>query len=155
MRLSLCAFVLPLLLAGTLAAQDSTAQPPLQWMAVPPILAPGAQIAVVSGDPTAPGPVTIELLMPDGYRMPPHSHPGDEHVEVLEGTLLIGLGDKLDPARTMAAQVGDTGTAPAGARHYTIAKGATRVRVTFTGPYTITYVHAYEVPRQPNFPIGY
>jgi hypothetical protein len=146
---------MPLLLAGTLAAQDSTAPRPLKWVAVPPILAPGAQIAVVSGDPTAPGPVTIELLMPDGYRMPPHSHPGDERVEVLQGTLLIGLGDKLDPKRTMPAQVGDTGTAPAGARHFTIAKGVTRIRVTFTGPYTITYVNAYEVPRQPAFPIGY
>ena len=144
-----------LVLAGPLAAQDSTGAQPLKWVAVPPILAPGAQIAVVSGDPTAPGPVTIELIMPDGYRMPPHSHPADEHVQVLEGTLLIGLGDKLDARHTMAAQPGDTGTAPAGARHFTIAKGVTRIRVSFMGPYTITYVNAYEVPRQPSFPIGY
>jgi quercetin dioxygenase-like cupin family protein len=87
--------------------------------------------------------------------MPPHSHPADEHVEVLQGTLLIGPCDKLDPKRTMPAQVGDTGTAPAGAPHFTIAKGVTRVRVNLTRPYTITYVHAYEVPRQPYFPIGY
>ena len=93
-----CAFAMPLLLAGTLAAQDSTAARPLKWVAVPPILAPGAQIAVVSGDPTKPGPVTIELIMPDGYRMPPHSHPADEHVEVLQGTLLIGLATSWIPS---------------------------------------------------------
>ncbi len=32
--------------------------------------------------------------------------------------------------------------------------GTTRVRVTFMGPYTITYVHAHEAPRRPNFPYG-
>ena len=95
---------------------------------------------------------TIELIMPDGYRMPPHSHPVDEHVEVLEGALLVGIGDKLDVRRTMRAEVGDTGTAPAGARHYTIARGTTRVRVTFMGPYTITYVNAWQAPRRTAFP---
>ena len=98
---------------------------------------------------------TVELIMPDGYRMPPHSHPEDEFVEVKEGTLLVGIGDAMDPGRTMRVEVGDTGTAPAGAHHYTIAKGTTRVRVTFMGPYTITYVHAYQAPRKPVFPYGY
>jgi hypothetical protein len=44
----------------------------------------------------------------------------------------------MDPDHTIRAEVGDTGTAPAGAHHYTIAKGRTHVRVTFMGPYTIT-----------------
>lgn len=48
--------------------------------------------------------------------------------------------------------VGDTGTAPAGAHHYTIAKGPTTVLVTFMGPYAITYVHDYEAPRRTTFP---
>jgi hypothetical protein len=56
----------------------------------------------------------IQLSMPDGYRMPPHFHPTDEHVEVKQGTLLIGMGDRLDIKKTIAAALGDTGTAPAG-----------------------------------------
>lgn len=134
-----------------MSAGDAT----LKWAAVPPILPPGAQIAVVSGDPTMPGRSTVELIMPDGYRMPPHSHPVDEFVEVKEGTLLVGIGDAMDAKRTMRAEVGDTGTAPAGAHHFTIAKGVTRVRVTFMGPYTITYVHGYQAPRKPTFPFAY
>jgi hypothetical protein len=55
----------------------------------------------------------------------------------------------------MRAEVGDTGTAPAGAHHHTIAEGTTRVRVTFMGPYTITYVHAHQAPHRPNFSYGY
>jgi hypothetical protein len=62
-------------LAGDLAAQ--AADPALlQWSLVPPILPPGARIAVVSGDPTIPGMTTVELIMPNGYRMPPHSSGG-------------------------------------------------------------------------------
>ncbi|MBA2457400.1 MAG: cupin domain-containing protein [Gemmatimonadales bacterium] len=144
-----------LALGGDLAAQAPADPPTLRWSNVPSILHPGAQIAVVSGDPTMPGPTTVELMMPDGYRMPPHTHPVNEFVEVKEGTLLIGIGDALDPKRTMKADVGDTGTAPAGAHHYTIAEGRTRVRVTFIGPYSITYLNANDAPRRQNFPFGY
>jgi quercetin dioxygenase-like cupin family protein len=110
---------------------------------------------VVSGDPTGPGRSTIELAMPDGYAMPPHFHPTDERVEVKQGTLLVGMGDRLDVRKTLALAVGDTAVAPAGIHHYSVAKGATVVAVTFIGPYTITYVHAYQAPRQGSFPNGY
>jgi mannose-6-phosphate isomerase-like protein (cupin superfamily) len=137
---------------STLAAQGWV-QPPLQWVASPSILPPGAQIVVVSGDPAAPGQSIIQLLMPDGYTMPPHHHPTDERVEVKEGTLLVGMGDKLDAKKTLPLSVGDTIVAPAGFHHYSIAEGATIVEVTFMGPYTITYVHDYQAPRQ-RTPLG-
>jgi mannose-6-phosphate isomerase-like protein (cupin superfamily) len=112
-------------------------------------------IAVVSGDPTGPDQSTIQLSMPDGYRMPPHYHPTDERVEVKQGTLLVGMGDRLDARKTLPLAVGDTLVAPAGFHHYSVAKGTTVVSATFVGPYTITYVHAYEAPRQASFPYGY
>ena len=75
-----------LLATPTLAAQDSAAVPAdsaeLHWVVAPPILPPGATIAVVSGDPTAPGRSVIQLSMPNGYRMSPHFHPHSERVEV-------------------------------------------------------------------------
>jgi len=155
MRGFLSATAAILLLTGDLVAQASGATQPLQWIPVPPILPPGALIAVVSGDPTGPGRCTVELAMPDGYLMPPHSHPSDEFVEVRAGTLLVGVGDRMDVRKTQPVAVGDTGTAPAGMHHYSIAKGETTVRVTFMGPYTITYVHEYDVPRSPSFPYQY
>jgi quercetin dioxygenase-like cupin family protein len=144
------------LLLGTadLAAQGR-ATTSLQWAVAPPLLPPGAMIAIVSGDPTSSGRSTIELSMPDGYRMPPHFHPTDERVEVKQGTLLVGMGDRLDARKTLPLAVGDTILAPAGFHHYSVAKGTTVVSVTFIGPYTITYVHAYEAPRQASFPYGY
>ena len=132
------------------AAADSE----LQWI-VPPLLPPGALLAVVSGDPTAPVQTTMRVVMPDGYRLPPHYHPSYEHVEVMEGTLLVGMGDRLDPKQTLPLSVGDSATAPAGVHHFSIAKGRTVLSVTFMGPYTITYLRAEDAPRPRVFPLGY
>ncbi len=135
-------------------AQASAAKPALEWFA-PPLLPPGALIAVVSGDPTAPGESTLQLSMPDGYRIPPHFHPSFEHVEVRQGTLLVGMGDRLDPKLTRPLIAGDSATAPAGMHHFSIAQGRTELSVTFMGPYTITYLRAEDAPRRQNFPFGY
>ena len=135
-------------------AQSSSDPESLEWT-VPPVLPPGALIAVVKGDTTAPGEFTLLVDMPNGYRLPPHFHPGYEHVEVREGTLLVGVGDVLDPKRTQALVAGDSATAPAGVHHFSIARGRTVVSATFMGPYTITYLRAEDAPRPRNFPFGY
>jgi len=132
-------------------AQTTDSSTSLHW-SVATLLPPGALYAVISGDPTAPGECTMQISMPNGYRFPPHSHPGNEHVVVKEGTLLVGLGDKIDPKRTRALAVGDSSTAPAGMHHFSIAKGKTTLLVTFMGPYTITYIHAEDAPRMLGFP---
>jgi quercetin dioxygenase-like cupin family protein len=135
-------------------AQVSADPASLEWT-VPPVLPPGALIAVVRGDPTTAGEFTLLVSMPDGYRLPPHFHPTHEHVEVREGTLLVGVGDALDSRQALALTVGDSATAPAGVHHFSIAKGRTVVSATFMGPYTITYLRAEDAPRPRNFPFGY
>ena len=140
--------------ASGCTGQSSAGSASPHWL-VPPVLPPGAFIAVVSGDPTRPGPFTLLVSMPNGYRIPPHSHPSYEHVEVKEGTLLVGLGDELDPKMTQALAAGDSATAPAGVHHFSIAKGRTLLSATFMGPYTITYVRAEDAPKPRTFPFGY
>jgi quercetin dioxygenase-like cupin family protein len=126
----------------------------VQWI-VPPVLPPGALIAVVSGDPTQAGEFTLMVTMPDGYRIPPHSHPSHEHVEIKEGSLLVGVGERLDPKMTQSLAAGDSATAPAGMNHFSIAKGRTLLLATFMGPYTITYVREEDAPQPRSFPFGY
>jgi quercetin dioxygenase-like cupin family protein len=140
--------------ASGCTGQSAAGPAPLHW-SVPPVLPPGALIAVVSGDPTRPGAFTLLVSMPDGYRIPPHSHPSYEHVEVKEGALLVGTGDQLDPKMTQALAAGDSATAPAGMHHFSIAKGRTLLSATFMGPYTITYVRAEDAPKPRTFPFGY
>lgn len=62
---------------------------------------------------------------------------------------------RFDATKMLALAAGDSGTAPAGGHHYSLAKGKTVVSVSFIGPYTITYVNEYEAPRQRGFPYGY
>ena len=152
-----CALIAVLVwsLTGPEAMAQTTARPASRQWSVAPVLPPGALIAVVSGDPTGTGEVTLLVSMPDGYRLPPHLHPGDEHVEVKEGTLLVGAGDVLDPKRTQVLAAGDSATAPAGMHHFSIARGRTIVSATFNGPYTITYLRAEDAPRPRNYPFGY
>ena len=44
----------------------------IPWVPAPPVVRPGAQFAVLEGDPTAStGDFTIRLKMPDGFRIAP------------------------------------------------------------------------------------
>src|SRR5262249_38432107 len=49
-----------------------------KWGPAPPLLPPGAQIAVLAGNPGAPAPYTVRLKFPANYEVPAHSHPTDE-----------------------------------------------------------------------------
>ena len=122
---------------------------PLKWGPAPASFPAGANMAVVSGDPSKPGLFTIRLSMPDGYRIPPHFHPTDEAVEVTAGTFSFGMGDAFDEAMMQTLTVGQKGALPANAHHYAQAKGATVVAVTAMGPFAMTYVNPADDPRKP------
>src|SRR2546423_1200529 len=66
------------------------------WGEAPPGLPPGGKMAVLDGDPTKTGPFTVRLQSPDGYKIPPHTHPTAERITVISGTLHLGEGEKFD-----------------------------------------------------------
>ena len=69
------------------SAQNAFTPDQVKYGPVPPFLPPGAQIAVLEGDPMASsGDFTIRLKMPDGYKVAPHTHPNRENVTVLSGS---------------------------------------------------------------------
>lgn len=75
----------------------------IPWGPAPSFLAPGAQLAVLEGDPTSTmGDFTVRLKMPDGYRIAPHFHPFRENVTVLEGSFRVGMGDQFDTHKMSA-----------------------------------------------------
>lgn len=136
------------LAASCLSAQSAVDTATRQWGEAPILFPRGAQMAVVSGNPGASGRFTAELKMPDGYRWPPHFHFQDELLTVRTGTLLVGMGDKLDVAQTKAMVAGDSATTAARMHHYAVAKGETIIAVTADGPYTIRYVNWDEDPQK-------
>jgi hypothetical protein len=151
MRVLLASASLFLVLTPALPAQGTpTAKADsLQWGPAPAVFPAGAKMAVVSGDPSKPGPFIIQLAMPDGYRLAPHFHPTDETVEVKQGTFLFAMGDTFDLAKTKPMNVGEKGSIPANMHHYATAKGATVVAVTSTGPFVLTYVNPADNPQKP------
>jgi hypothetical protein len=149
MRASLLSTSL-LLWAATLHAQAASAHKThsLNWGPAPAVFPKGAKMAVVSGDPSKAAPFTVELSMPDGYKIPPHFHPTKEAVEVKQGTFLVGMGDKLDLSKTKTMKAGDKGEIPAEHHHYAATRGATVVSVTATGPFAMTYVNPADDPQK-------
>jgi hypothetical protein len=121
----------------------------LKWGPAPPALPPGAQFAVLVGDPTQAGAAyTICAKLPDRYRVPPHWHPVDENVTVIQGMLLVGRGEKLDVQKMEALPAGSYMRMPKTMRHFAVAKGETIIQVHGIGPFEIHYVNAADDPRK-------
>jgi quercetin dioxygenase-like cupin family protein len=149
-RLAGAAAVLLAAQAGLAHAQKTETPKPakLVWGPAPPSLPAGARAAVVSGDPTKAGPFTLDLAMPNGYRIPPHFHPTAENVTVKSGTFLFGMGDKLDRKAMKKMKKGESGSIPANMHHFAQAQGRTTVEVSSTGPFVINYVSASDDPQK-------
>jgi quercetin dioxygenase-like cupin family protein len=118
-----------------------------KWGPPPPGLPPGAEVAILEGDPSASGPFTMRAKFPDGYRVPPHWHPAVEHVTVLEGKLLMGTGEQFAEGTMKPLAVGSFAMMPQGTRHFALAKGPTVIQIHGIGPWGITYVNSSDDPR--------
>jgi quercetin dioxygenase-like cupin family protein len=117
-------------------------QPAVLWAPAPDVLPPGAQIAVLEGNPGAAAEFTLRLKFPNGYKIPPHTHPTTENVTVLSGTFLAGMGQTFYESDLQSFQQNDFVTIPANHPHYAMARGETVVQVHGVGPFTLTYVNA-------------
>jgi quercetin dioxygenase-like cupin family protein len=140
---SILALISPAFAEGGIVPADA-----VKWEPAPPILPPGAQAAIISGDPSSDGLYVVRLKLPDGYKVPAHNHPTSEYVTVLSGTFNLGMGDKLDMAKGQALTAGGFAEAPANMNHYAWAKGETIVQVHGKGPFAITYADAADDPRK-------
>lgn len=129
---------------------DASIHQPAQinWQQGPVSLPSGAKFAVLEGDPTKDGPFTMRLLFPDGYKVPPHTHPKVEHVTVISGTLNLGMGEKFDQSAGHEMPAGTFGFWPAGMKHFAWAKGETIIQLHGIGPWTINYLNPADDPRQ-------
>jgi hypothetical protein len=86
--------------------------------------------------------------MPDGYRLPPHWHPMDAQVTVVQGIFGVGVGDTFDPTRGRELKSGSFMRVPKEARLYEWTKGETIIHVHGLGPLDTTYVNSADDPRQ-------
>ena len=149
-------------LLGVARAQDATSKPAqadhaghvmltigdLKWAEGPPSLPTGAKFAMMEGNPKNPGPFTMRLMLPDGYMIPAHWHPADEHVTVIAGIFNMGMGDKLDMTKGKELPVGSFVVMPAQTHHFAYTKGETIVQLHGIGPWQINYLDPADDPRK-------
>ena len=118
----------------------------ITWENGPPSLPPGAQIAVVSGDPSQAQPFVIRARVPAGYRVPPHWHPTTENLTVLSGTVALGMGEQFNEGAMTDLGTGGFFTVPGDMRHSFLARTAATFQVHGMGPFAVNYVNPADDP---------
>jgi len=140
----LCATILA---AAPAPTQNVFSPDQIQFGQVPPVLAAGAQLAVLEGDPMgSSGDFTIRLKMPDGYRIAPHWHPKRENVTIISGSFKVGMGDNFDASKMNVFPAGSFAYLDPSMHHYAMAVGETVVQVHGAAPFQINYVNPSDDP---------
>ena len=121
----------------------------LSWQEGPTSLPPGAQFAVIEGDPKQPGLFTMRLKLPANYRISPHWHPADEHVTVISGVFNMGTGDVLETTQGQELPTGSFALMPAQMHHFAWTTGETVIQLHGVGPWQINYINPADDPRKP------
>ena len=145
-------FVVALSVVAAISAQPAMTQnaftpDQVKWGPAPSFLAPGAQLAVIEGDPMATsGDFTIRIKMSDGYKIAPHWHPKRENVTVISGTFKVGMGDKFDESKMMPFPAGSFAYLDPDMHHYAMSVGDTVVQVHGMSPVKFNYINPEDDP---------
>jgi hypothetical protein len=149
-------FALFLLLCGALlavAARPSSSEKnaftpdSIAWGPAPAFVQPGAQLAVLEGNPLAStGDYTVRLKMPNGYRIAPHWHPKRENVTVIAGTFKVGMGDNFDDTKMLSFPAGSFAYLDPDMHHYAMASGEVVVQIHGVSPVQFNYINPNDDP---------
>jgi quercetin dioxygenase-like cupin family protein len=120
----------------------------VSWSAGLASLQPGAQAAVLYGDPSQEGVFVMRLKLPAGFRIAPHTHPKPEILTVISGAFNIGMGTVADESRAQRLGPGSFFAFDPGLPHYAHVEEETVVQLSSTGPWTINYVSPSDDPRR-------
>ena len=111
----------------------------LKWGPSP---VPGFESAVVSGDPSKPGPYIMRLRAAGKHAsVAPHWHPTDENITVISGSFKIGEGDTVDEKSMQELKVGDFAMMPAKVHHYGSMDSGSVVQLHGNGPFQLMWVN--------------
>ena len=120
----------------------------VEWAPGPASIPPGAEAAVLYGDPSKEGLFALRLKLPQGYHIAPHSHPKPEVVTVISGTFRLGMGETADQSKAEPLAAGSFFAMAPGMAHYVYTDEETVLQLNSTGPWALTYVNSKDDPRQ-------
>lgn len=132
-KLALLAFAV-FLLAQVIFGQ---AAPPARPVILP-LVPLNKDFEVIYGDPDAKGqPFVMRIRELPGTVIPPHRHPVDEHITVLQGTIYFGTGDKFDRSAAQEIKAGGYAFIPKGTTMFGFIPDGAIVQVHGIGPFHI------------------
>ncbi|HSJ30768.1 MAG TPA: cupin domain-containing protein [Longimicrobiales bacterium] len=109
-----------------------------------------ADVEILSGHPDSTGrPFVIRIRELPGTIVPPHTHPVDEHITVVQGTWYFGTGVEFDSTALRPLPAGSYAFAPAGTTMFAYAPELTVVQVHGIGPFHIDWRHGSQVLDEP------
>jgi quercetin dioxygenase-like cupin family protein len=118
----------------------------IKWVDAPSI-GPGAKTAVIHGDPKGSGPFVMRLRIPAKTNIKVHTHPADENVTILSGTLYFAAGDKFDTKKAKAFGPGSYFSIDKGKPMFAYSTDKEVVaQIHGTGPWGMSYVGAMDAP---------
>lgn len=117
-------------------------QKDMKYVAGPEGLPKGAMVAVLQGDPTVAGPVTIRLKFPANYRVPTHTHPTMETLTIISGSLRMSYGEALETGRFRTLSTGGFFVLPPNTPHRVTTVEPTVIQLTTEGPFAINYTES-------------
>src|SRR5215468_2478982 len=131
------------------AKPEATAMTPseMKWEAQGALAMAGMEQVNLVGNPSRPGPYTLRLKFPAGYKLAPHTHPDYREVTILSGTWYTGYGEKFDEAALKALPAGSFYTEPANLAHFVEVREPVVIQVSGTGPSERVFVKPAESAR--------
>jgi quercetin dioxygenase-like cupin family protein len=121
--------------------------PEMKWSPQGALALPGMEQTNLVGDPAKPGPYTIRLTFPAGYKVAAHTHPDSREVTILSGTWYTGYGDKFDTEKLKALPAGSFYTEPANVSHFVEVREPVLVQVSGMGPSGRKFVNPADNPK--------
>jgi quercetin dioxygenase-like cupin family protein len=95
-------------------------------------------VQILYGDPDVPGqPFVMRIRELPGTIVPPHSHPVDEHITIVQGTWYFGIGEAFDSTALRELKTGAYAFAPSGTTMFATSPEPAIVQVHGVGPFHI------------------
>lgn len=108
----------------------------------------GIKTTTLYGDPTRPGPYTIEIRVPPHTRIAAHSHKDERTAVVASGVWYFGYGKRNEDPLVKELPPGSFYTEPAGVDHFAQTHGQpASVYIFGYGPTSTDYVVAADAPK--------
>jgi quercetin dioxygenase-like cupin family protein len=133
-------FAAALVLGSVLAGGARAQTPAPAGHRIVPIHPMTEDVEVLSGDPEKPGePFVIRIRELPGGIIPPHRHPVDENITVVQGTLYFAVGEKFDRSAMQELKTGSYAFIPKGRTMFGWTPEAAIVQVHGVGPFHIDW----------------